>query len=416
MFREFLVEFEYMKNIWGMDTFNEMKKNFDHFFPKIKQVDYIFYDLISAFKNERDKKYLTAADHYITAYTDIRYRLNLTNSELNYAKKFFDYRISMARYNHILDDYHMQSDCSTAISLYKEYLDDEYTSRDIQKRMKESLAYCLYFQGKKDFKEKYYSSAKESLEEAFSLYNSNNKFGNYGTFSSLKYDLAKTYYELALKEWSIYFTTDMETAIDYLRKSAELDYNDAKKLINNLKLYYYLYKAKNECESDRTFNLQQAKTFAESGINVSYLEEKSYHISELKNNIEQKQRNISNLDYELNSINNNINNTQSIINAKRSAISNFNTNINSLNDLAASLISDTQKINTESEKAISTGNNQVKVVESNIEEKKNFVEEIKKLEKEKKEEIENMEANNKNLKQKNAQLILILSNLESKLN
>ena len=44
------------------------------------------------------------------------------------------------------------------------------------------------------------------------------------------------------------------------------------------------------------------------------------------------------------------------------------------------------------------------------------MEEIKKLEKEKKEEIENMEANNKNLKQKNDQLILILSNLESKLN
>jgi hypothetical protein len=37
MFKEFLVEFEYMKNIWGMDTFNEMKKNFGRFLAKIIQ-------------------------------------------------------------------------------------------------------------------------------------------------------------------------------------------------------------------------------------------------------------------------------------------------------------------------------------------------------------------------------------------
>ena len=299
MFKEFLEEFENMKNIWGMDTFKEMKKNFEYFFPKIKQIDYIFYDLISAFKNERDKNYYLAEDNYISTYTDIRYRLDLTNSELNHAKKFFEYRISMVRYNYILN-YQMQSKFSTAISLYKQFLDDEYTASDVKKRMKESLAYCLKQEGLKYFKEKYYSSAKESVEEAFNLYNSNNKFQCNVSFDTTKAYLARTYYELALIEWNVYFTIDMEKAIDYLRKSAELDNIDAKKLINNLKLYYYLYKAKNECESDRIFNLQQAKKFAESGINVAYLEEKSIYISELKNNIEQKQRNISNLNYELN--------------------------------------------------------------------------------------------------------------------
>jgi len=94
-----------------------------------------------------------------------------------------------------------------------------------------------------------------------------------------------------------------------------------------LELYYYLYKAYNESGSNITYYLEKAKEFAESGIYVENLYNKSRNISDLKNNIRQKEINISNLNYELNSINNKISNVQSMINAKETVISNKNKEI-----------------------------------------------------------------------------------------
>jgi predicted nucleic acid-binding Zn-ribbon protein len=98
----------------------------------------------------------------------------------------------------------------------------------------------------------------------------------------------------------------------------------------NLELYYYLYKAYYESNSNRISNLENAKKFEENGINVTDLYNKSKHISDLEYDISIKQSNISNLNYELNSINNNIYNIQSNINVKNTVISNKNTAIENL--------------------------------------------------------------------------------------
>ena len=66
--------------------------------------------------------------------------------------------------------------------------------------------------------------------------------------------------------------------------------------------------------------------------------------------------------------------------------------------------------------AINEGKNQVEQVKENIQLKKDFVEELSKLEKQKIEDNEKMKNNNKNLKEKNEQLIIMLIALDSKLN
>ena len=58
---------------------------------------------------------------------------------------------------------------------------------------------------------------------------------------------------------------------------------------------------------------------------------------------------------------------------------------------------------------------QVKETEKNIKQQKDFAEEMKELEKQREEEIKNMKNDGADLKQKNAQLILMLSVVESKL-
>ena len=55
-------------------------------------------------------------------------------------------------------------------------------------------------------------------------------------------------------------------------------------------------------------------------------------------------------------------------------------------------------------------------IENNIKEKKDFMKELSDLENNKEKEIEQMKNNNKLLKQKNEQLINILTNLELTLN
>ena len=90
--------------------------------------------------------------------------------------------------------------------------------------------------------------------------------------------------------------------------------------------------------------------------------------------------------------------------------------IDSLNNLADSLISNNQEIITENENVVNDGKKQLESTENNIKRKEIFVEQIKRIENEKKKDIENIKINNKWLKQKNDQLILILTNLESKSN
>ena len=58
---------------------------------------------------------------------------------------------------------------------------------------------------------------------------------------------------------------------------------------------------------------------------------------------------------------------------------------------------------------------QVKETEKNIKQQKDFAEEMKELEKQREEEIKNMKNDDADLKQKNAQLILMLNIIESKL-
>ena len=74
------------------------------------------------------------------------------------------------------------------------------------------------------------------------------------------------------------------------------------------------------------------------------------------------------------------------------------------------------EINIETEKEINDGKNQEQNVENNIKEKKDFMKELSDLENNKEKEIEQMKNNNKLLKQKNEQLINILTNLELTLN
>ena len=74
------------------------------------------------------------------------------------------------------------------------------------------------------------------------------------------------------------------------------------------------------------------------------------------------------------------------------------------------------KINNNIENAINEGKNQVEQLKENIQLKKDFVEELSKLEKQKIGDIEKMKNNNKNLKEKNEQLIIMLIALDSKLN
>ena len=113
--------------------------------------------------------------------------------------------------------------------------------------------------------------------------------------------LSLIYEKLAKKNWDNYNTSCMETSIEFLKKSKNL--NRSLPIQSKLELYYYLYKAYNESSTYRTSNLENAKSFEEYGINVNYLYDKSKHITELYNDISSKQSNISNLEQELSNIN-----------------------------------------------------------------------------------------------------------------
>jgi TolA-binding protein len=384
--------------------------------------------LTKAYTYESDKWYGSAADYYIEFYEEIKDKIPY--SMKSEAKKFFETKISKMKYNYA-DSYYNDKDYYQAIDHFKEYIDDKYMTSIIKSDCKYKLALSLYQCGKENYDNYNYFDAKDYLEEALNFLNSNwqikNRCSNSGLLSDIKIKLGRTFEKIAIQKWSDYNIYSMEDSFDYLRKAN--NYCDEKSLLRVTQLYYYLYKAYNESKSNRTSNLDMARknkientTCSVSGFsdyyrgNVHDLYDKSRRIDELENQIWQKRNKISNLNYELNSIMNNINNTQSKINAKNSAISNKNDAITSLNNLANSLVTNGSIINNETENAINEGKNQVEQVKENIQAKKDFVEEISKLEKQNKDDIENMKNNNNTLKQKNEQLIQMLTALESKLN
>ena len=382
--------------------------------------------LTKAYTYESDNCYGSAADYYIEFYEEIEDKIPY--SMKSEAKKFFETKISKMKYNYA-NSYYNDKDYYQAIDLFKEYIDDKYMTSNIKSDCKYKLFLSLNHYGDENYDNENYFDAKDNLEEALNFLNSNWQIKNrcYGYPSCIKLKLGRTYEKIAIQKWSDYNIYSMEDSFDYLRKAN--NYCDEKSLLRVTQLYYYLYKAYNESKSNSTSNLDMARknkientTCSVSGFsdyyrgNVHDLYDKSRRIDELENQILQKRNKISNLNYELNSIMNNINNTQSKINAKNSAISNKNDAITSLNNLANSLVTNGSIINNETENAINEGKNQVEQVKENIQAKKDFVEEISKLEKQKKDDIENMKNNNKTLKQKNEQLIQMLTALESKIN
>ena len=387
------------------DQYHEYSKEFQNLLDNTKE----------AISDECNKYYYSAANNYIKIYEEIKDKVSY--SKKNETKKFFEKKISKMKYNYALEDYN-DKNYSWAIDKFKEYIDDEYMTNDIKLECRVKLANSLLFNGEEYVNYHDYYNADLAIpyfEEALNIINSywqvKNKFCY---LNRLKTKLAKSYEHIAKNKWSNYDINSMESTIDYLKKVENL--NVGCLLIKNFKLYYYLYKAYNESKSYRTSNLDMARKFEENGINVSDIYYKSRHINDLQNSIEQKQNNIRNLNYELNSVNNNINNIQSKIYAKNSAISNKNTTITELINLTNSLVTKGNEINTETNQIINEGKNQVEQVAKNIKDKKDFVEELNKLEGQKKKDIENMKNNNKMLKQKNEQLIQVLTTLELKLN
>ena len=391
--------------------------------------DFLLDKLKSAYTYESTKWFNSACDYYIEFYEEIKDKI--PNSFKSEAKKFFENKISKMKYNNA-DSYYNDKDYYQAIEHFKEYIDDKYMTSNIKSDCKYKLILSLYQYGKENYDNENYFDAKDALEEALNFLNSNwqikNRCSNNGYLSSIKLKLGETYEKISIQKWSDDNIYSMEESLNYLRKAN--NYCGKKDELRVRQLYYYLYKAYNESKSNRTSNLDMArkykieggtffscKGFSDSGIDsVNDLYYKSRHIDDLENQIGQKINKISSLNYELNSTVNNINNTQSKIYAKNSAISNKNSAITSLNNLADSLVSNGNTINNETESAINEGKNQVEKVKENIQSKKDFVEEISKLEKQKKDDIENMKNNNKTMKQKNEQLIHMLSVLESKLN
>jgi len=382
-----------------------------------------------AILNESDKIYNNASDYYIEFYEGIKDKIPYSiKSE---AKNFFENKISKMKCGYA-NYYYDEKNYYQAIDYFKECINENNMTSSIKSDCKYKLVLSLYEYGKENYNNENYFDAKDYLEEALNFLNSNwqikNRCSSSGYLSSIKSKLGVTYEKIAIQKWSDNDIYSMETSLDYLRKAN--NYFDEKNALRISQLYYYLYKAYNESKSYRTSNLDMARKyqiegsvffcytgFSDSGIgNVNDLYYKSRRIDELENQIGQKRNKISNLNYELNSIVNNINNTQSKINAKKSAISNKNDAITSLNNLANSLVNNGSIINNETESAINEGKNQNELVKKNIEAKKDFIEEISKLEKQKKDDIENMKNNNITLKQKNEQLIQMLSALESKLN
>ena len=73
-----------------------------------------------------------------------------------------------------------------------------------------------------------------------------------------------------------------------------------------------------------------------------------------------------------------------------------------------------KEINDKTDETIKEEKDNLNKVEKNIKDNKDFMQEIKEFEKQKNEDIKNFKNNNKILEQKNQQLMLMLTSVESK--
>ena len=278
------------------------------------------------------------------------------------------------------------------------------------------LVYSLFRLGEDDYNNGYYSSAIIFLKESFRIlkYEWKGEFKlDFGDLKFIPNKIGDTYEKLAFENWSKNSINNMKTSLDYFSKAKK--YKEPNIISKNLKLYYYLYQAYNESDSNkRLSNLIDARGYSESGIDVDNLYKKADYISTtLKHNVNNKENIVRNLNNELNTINNEIYKSQKMIDAKKIIAKNKNQDIIALNNLANSLVLNIEGINEESEEIIKVGKNQLKDVKNNIQQKESFMKQISELEAQKKKEIEQMKNDNKKMKQKNEQLFKFLTNLSN---
>ena len=389
---------------------------------------YFYFDLKVAIEYELNEEFGDAIERYKNVYEQIKSN-ETSNYTLNSAKKIFEPKISKMLYCYAELDY-KNKDYDNAIRYFKEAINDEYMTNDIKIDCKVKLVFSLNYQGDIEIKDEWYEwhkSASEKFEEALSIINSDWKVKNKiwdSILNNLKNGLVKCYIKFATISWSSYDINSMEKSINYLNKARSLN---GKSVYDYLYVYYYLYKAKNEFnDSYKSDYIYQAQKYAprikdyifrlhrDDYTVVDELYYKSRDIIDLKNQINSKNYEISNLNYELNCIINDINNTQSIINNKKILIKNKNDVINSLVDMVNSSLIKGKEINNKTDETIKEEKDNLNKVEKNIKDNKDFMQEIKEFEKQKNEDIKNFKNNNKILEQKNQQLMLMLTSLESK--
>ena len=334
-----------------------------------------------------------------------------------------------------LRDSYISKEFDDYIAIYKarEKLKNEYMTEDYKTECKIILVNALYKGGENNLKSEDYESACEKFEEALNIINSNWKVKNkFYKSDILICDLVKVYEKLAIKNWKF----NMEKSIEYLDKVRNI--NNNKTSLIDLYIYYYLFKAyHNSDDSNRTNYLYQAQTFVEGSNyclcsryhpslfymyfdniihnDITDLYKKQNNITELKNQINMKISEVSNLNNEFYSIRKDISNIESLINPKKKLIKNKNEEITALNKLVDSLILKEKEVNNKTENVIKEEENKINEVKKNVSANKDFMKEIKELEIQKKEEIENFKNSNKNLEEKNKQLIVMLSSLENNL-
>ena len=433
----FLEKFDWFAQISGLNNSKTLKKSEIDYFIKLviefchdnseDDEPYFYDDLYSAIKYEVKEDFNWAAYEYKEVYKSIKNN-ETSNYKLNEAKKIFEPKISKMLYCEA-ESYYKIKYYGDASSYFKDAINDEYMTNDIKLECKVKLVYSLYYKGEIDLKEELYTQASENFEEALNIINSDWKVKNKicdWVLAAIKRGLAKCYTKFAERAWSNSYINDMEKSINYLNKAQS--FNDNKLIHDALYVYYYLYKAKNEYNYYNKYNyIYQALNYAPKNYDyilrvyrkdyyvIEELYNKSRNIIEFKNQIISKNSNVSNINYELNSIKNNISNTQSIINSKKTLIKNKNDAIKSLNSLIDSLLEKGKEINNQTDATINEEKDNLYTIKKNIQGNKDFVKGIKELEKQKNEDIKNFRTKNKILEQKNQQLMLMLTTLESQL-
>jgi len=120
-------------------------------------------------------------------------------------------------------------------------MDDKYMANDKKLDFRVILVKALYKEGESDFNNGNYSSSIDLLEESLKLINSYYDYyqikNRCGCSDSVKNTLGKAYEKFGIQKWNNYNTSDMEAAIDLLRKAANLGFWVVKKIWNFIIIY-----------------------------------------------------------------------------------------------------------------------------------------------------------------------------------